>query len=245
MTHQYQISGMTCGSCVARVKSELLKLGDVVSANVQLQSPQASVSMNRHITTADLQKAVGRAGDFTITEQNQINKLLMKEDEATGDRPSSFPVFLIFGFIAGITLLIQVVKDSFSWMQWMGHFMAGFFFVFSFFKFMNLQGFAQGYRNYDVLAKRFPVWGYIYPFVELGLGIAFLTSFMPLGTNVATFLVMGISCIGIIQSLLKRSSFQCACLGTVIKLPLSKITLFEDALMMTMSLIMIINMLYK
>ena len=158
-----------------------------------------------------------------------------------GGVPTSL-FFLIFGFIAGVTFLIQVSRYSFSWLQWMTHFMAGFFLVFSFFKLMNVKGFAEGYRGYDVVAKQFPAWGYIYPFVELLLGLAFLTGFEPLGTNIAALLIMGISSIGVIQSLVQKTSFQCACLGTIIKLPLSKVTLFEDLLMVAMSGFMIIKM---
>ena len=120
--------------------------------------------------------------------------------------------------------------------------MAGFFLVFSFFKVMNLKGFAEGYRSYDVVAKAIPAYGFIYPFIELGLGIAFLTQWQPLATNIATLIVMGVSAIGVVQSLLRKSTFQCACLGTVIKLPLSKVTLFEDLLMVLMSIIMIVGL---
>jgi copper chaperone CopZ len=49
MTHTYHINGMTCSSCVGKVKSELLKLGDVTEARVQLQAPQATISMQQHI----------------------------------------------------------------------------------------------------------------------------------------------------------------------------------------------------
>jgi len=61
---------MTCGSCVARVKSELLKIGDVVTADVQLQSPQATISMSKHIATDLLQAAVSKAGSYTISEES-------------------------------------------------------------------------------------------------------------------------------------------------------------------------------
>jgi hypothetical protein len=44
----------------------------------------------------------------------------------------------------------------------------------------------------------------------------------------------------VVQSLIKKTNFQCACLGTIIKLPLSKVTLFEDLLMMVMSIIMLL-----
>lgn len=108
---------------------------------------------------------------------------------------------------------------------------------------MNLKGFAEGYQSYDVVAKQFSAWGYIYAFIELGLGIAFLTGFEPLIVNAITFVVMAVSTVGVVQSLLRKTSFQCACLGTVIKLPLSKVTLFEDLLMVAMSGTMLATML--
>jgi cation transport ATPase len=242
MVHTYTIKGMTCGSCVARVKSELLKLGEIVSADVQLQAPQATLEMSKHVATNTLQHALDKAGHYTIAEADGgMTIKTHTASDSTGEKNSYFPIFLIFGFIAGVTLLVQVTKYSFSWLQWMIHFMAGFFLVFSFFKLMNLKGFAEGYRTYDVVAKRFPVWGYIYPFVELLLGLAFLTNFLPLGINIVAFVVMGVSSIGVIQSLVNKTPFQCACLGTVIKLPLSKVTLIEDLLMVVMSGFMIIK----
>ena len=243
MTHTYQITGMTCNGCVAKVKSELLKLGDVTGAEVQLGSPQATITMSKHINTADLQTAVHKAGNYTITEINTAMHVGSGEagaNEAGTD--NYFPIILIFLYIAGITLLVQFSAGGFSWMQWMSHFMAGFFLVFSFFKLMNLNGFAEGYRMYDVVAKAIPAYGFVYPFIELALGIAFLTGFNPLLTNAVTLVVMSVSVIGVIQNLMKKSPFQCACLGTVIKLPLSKVTLFEDLLMIVMSAVMLVNM---
>lgn len=240
MTHTYNITGMTCGGCVAKVKSELLKLGDVTTAEVQLASPQATISMSKHINTAQLQEAVSRAGKYTITDADTgMHHMAADTTEPT---TSYFPIFLIFGYIAGTTLLIQVAQGGMNWMQWMSHFMAGFFLVFSFFKIMNLSGFAEGYRTYDIVAKAIPSYGYAYPFIELVLAIAFITGFNPFITNIVTLIVMAISSIGVIQSLLKKTPFQCACLGTVIRLPLSKVTLFEDLLMVAMSAFMLVKM---
>ncbi len=241
MTHQYQIEGMTCGGCVARVKSELLKLGDILSADVQLQAPQATITMNRHINTTTLQEAVSKAGHYTISDSGG-GHMAAATTVMAEEKSSYYPIFLIFGYIAGITILIQFMQGGFNWMQWMSHFMAGFFLVFSFFKLINLKGFAEGYRSYDIVAKQLPAWGFVYPFVELALGIAFLTGFDPLVTNLVTLVVMSVSTIGVVQSLVKKTPFQCACLGTVIKLPLSKVTLFEDLLMVAMSAVMLINM---
>jgi len=243
MTHTYNISGMTCDKCVAKVKSELLKLGDVVSAEVQLNAPQAKISMSKHITVSVLQQAINKAGAYTISEAEHVEyEKGLDAGSSTGGRDSYFPIVLIFGFLAGITILIQIVRNTFSWMEWMNHFMAGFFFVFSFFKFLDLKGFAQGYGTYDVVAGKFPTWGYIYPFVELLLGIALLTGIFPIGTNIAIIIVMAVASIGVIKSMLKKSTIQCACLGTIIRLPLGKVTLVEDVLMVVMSAGMLLLM---
>jgi hypothetical protein len=80
-----------------------------------------------------------------------------------------------------------------------------------------------------------PTWGYVYAFVELGLGIAYLVGYNPLITNGVTIVVMSISIVGVLQSVLNKKKIQCACLGTVFNLPMSTVTIIEDALMIAMS----------
>ena len=124
----------------------------------------------------------------------------------------------------------------------MSNFMAAFFLIFSFFKLLDVKGFAESYSTYDVIAKRWQGWGYVYAFVELGLGLAYLLRLNPLVTNVVTFVVMSISIIGVLQSVLNKRKIRCACLGAVFNLPMSTITIIEDALMIAMSLIMVISL---
>jgi copper chaperone CopZ len=240
MTHTYKISGMTCGSCVANVKSELLKMGDILSADIQLQSPQATISMNKHIPTVALQQAVSKAGHYTLAEADggMAGSMHVVKDEAE-ENNSYLPIYLIFGYISGISLLVQFVQGSFNWMQWMSHFMAGFFLTFSFFKLLNLKGFAESYSMYDIVAKKWSGWGYVYAFTELALGISFLTNFYPILTNAVTFVVMTVSIIGVLQSVLNKRKIKCACLGAVFNLPMSSITIIEDAVMMGMSGVML------
>jgi hypothetical protein len=137
---------------------------------------------------------------------------------------------------------MQINNERFDVMQFMQYFMAGFFLVFSFFKFLDLKGFAESYAMYDVIAKRISAWGYIYPFIELGLGIAFCINYQPNLTNIVALIVMSISIIGVLQSVLNKSKIQCACLGAVFKLPMSTVTIIEDGLMIAMSATMLFMM---
>jgi cation transport ATPase len=232
---------MTCNGCVARVKSELLKLGAVTEADVQLTAPQATVRMQEHIPVSVLQSAISKAGTFTITEEAHSMQETASGEEKTW-MATYKPLLLIGAFITGITLLLEVASGSFNPERGMQNFMAGFFLVFSFFKLLDIKGFAESYATYDVIAKRWPAWGFVYPFVELGLGLAYLLRLNPVLTNGATFAVMGISIIGVLQSVLNKRKIRCACLGAVFNLPMSTITIVEDALMIAMSGIMLISM---
>jgi S-adenosylmethionine synthetase len=58
-------------------------------------------------------------------------------------------------------------------------------------------------------------------------------------TTIATVALMTFSGIGVSVSLMRGQRFQCACLGTMIKVPLTKVTLIEDFGMAIMALVMI------
>ena len=122
----------------------------------------------------------------------------------------------------------------------MRHFMAGFFIVFAFFKLLNIEGFANSYQMYDIVAARWKTWGYVYPFVELALGIAYLINFAPFYTNITTAIILGISSIGVIESNINKRKIKCACLGDVFNLPMSTVTIIEDLTMVGMSIWMLL-----
>jgi hypothetical protein len=137
-----------------------------------------------------------------------------------------------------------MITGGANWPTWMNHFMAGFFLVFSFFKLLDLHGFADSYSTYDIIAKRWRGWAYLYAFIELGLGIAYLANVAILAVTAVTFVVMSISIVGVLQSVLNKRKIQCACLGAVFNLPMSTVTIIEDALMIVMSAAMLITILF-
>lgn len=122
---------------------------------------------------------------------------------------------------------------------WMNDFMAGFFLVFSFFKLLDVPAFARAYAGYDLLAMRVPAYGTVYPFIELALGVAYLTRFAPTATNLITLALMTFSALGVLRALADNKTIQCACLGAVFKLPMSRVTLIEDGLMALMAAAML------
>ena len=243
MTHTYNITGMTCNNCITKVKSELLKMGDITEADLQLTAPQATITMQKHIPVGSLQAAIQKAGNYTITEADGGMHHSSSDAETKTWFETYKPVLLILFYISLVTVIAATSTGGFDWMLGMRVFMSGFFFAFSFFKILDLKGFADNYADYDIIAKNYRGWGYIYAFIELGLGIAYAINFYPLLTNAVTLIVMSISIIGVLQSVLKKRKIQCACLGAVFNLPMSTVTILEDALMIAMSGIMLITLL--
>lgn len=152
------------------------------------------------------------------------------------------PLLTIIGLILLPVLTLawrDARMDALDLMRSMQLFMAGFFLVFSGFKLLDLPGFADGYATYDLLARRVKAYGYIYPFLELGLGLAYLTGYRLDAINIVTLVLMLFSGLGVADSIIHKRKFQCACLGTFIKVPLTTVTLVEDFGMAAMAALML------
>jgi len=233
MTHTYYVEGMTCSNCAAKIKSELLKLADVEAAGVSEKNNEAVITMSRHIPLAELQQAVSRAGKYSIAEKG--NHGVEMQAASTQSWIITYkPILVIFAYIVLISSVI-VYAYGLTPADWMNFFMAQFFLVFSFFKMLDLKGFAEGYSTYDLLAKKWKPYGFIYPFIELIFGISLLIGASHHLLYVLIAVVMGFSLLGVINSLRKKQVIECACLGTIFKIPLGTVTLIEDALMAVMS----------
>ena len=146
-----------------------------------------------------------------------------------------YPLLLILSYVVAVSFVSSITHNGVQGWLWMKNFMAGFFLVFSAFKLLDLPGFANAFATYDLLARRSRLYAFIYPFLELGLGFAYLVTFFPIFTNLFTLVLMIFSSIGVTKALLTKGHFQCACLGTLLKVPISSLTLFEDLLMAFMA----------
>lgn len=180
---------------------------------------------------------------MALVKQSEVSKAPKDHSKEHGmEKPNYAPLFTILGLILLVVLVVNVNEflqtGVFSWETAMMQYMAGFFLVFSGFKFLDIHGFAAGYSTYDLLAQRVFGYGFVYPFIELAFGLAYLTQTGLQYLNPIVVVVMVFSSLGVIQSLRAHRTIQCACLGTVIKLPLGTVTLIEDLGMAAMALML-------
>ncbi|MFN7019987.1 MAG: heavy-metal-associated domain-containing protein [Phycisphaerales bacterium] len=237
MIQIFELQGLHCGACVDRVSAALKQVPGVTAATVTLHPPRARIDSDTPVSIDALAAAVRSAGSYTISATPEPGA---PPDAAAPDAdnpPTSlYPLILIVAFIAGVTAMTTFVRATGGgWHGWMNDFMAGFFLVFSFFKFLDLRGFVSAYRRYDLLAAASPPWAWAYPFVELTLGVAYLLRWQPVATNIVTLVLMLIGAAGVLRALARRQRIRCACLGTALNLPMTTVTLIEDLAMAAMA----------
>lgn len=148
-------------------------------------------------------------------------------------------VYIFIGIILATYFRARQI-GSFDEITIMTNFMGFFFLAFGFFKAISWKNFALIFSSYDIVAKRIKVYAWIYPAIELGLAVMFLFHFKLFTANLITLIVMAVGSIGVYQNL--KTEIQCACLGTIIKVPLSNVSLLEDILMGVMALVMLFRL---
>jgi copper chaperone CopZ len=249
----YTVTGLTCKGCVART----LKVLQTFDGNAQVTLDPPSATLQAHDLNS-LNKALQAVGNYVLSDvpttsasaqtSNPLFTPVSTQVSIAAPTSNSWlvtyaPLLLIFGFITGVTSLEFLRSPNSSGETWMMDFMAGFFLVFGFFKLLNLRAFALNFKVYDLAAMAIPGYAIAYPFIEVGLGVAYLMRWSPSITNSITIVIMGVGAFGVLQALRHKKQIDCACLGTVFKLPMSTVTLFEDLLMLLMAVVMLASLL--
>lgn len=236
MKHTYSIDGMTCQSCKANVTNTLKDISGVTSVEVDLDAKEATIVMDHHIDTSTFQNSL--PDKYTLSEKNTHMPSVGDLTEERSKLAQLKPLFLILFYIAAASVLMH--RQEWNIAEMMIDFMGLFFIVFSFFKMLDLGGFAMTFAMYDPIANRIPVYSKVYPFIETGLGLMLLMRFNVEIAMVATIFILGFTTYGVTKTLLSKRTIKCACLGTALDLPMTEATFIENALMIIMSILMLV-----
>lgn len=234
---------MTCDSCKSTILQNLNELQEIEAVEVDRDKGEAIIFMTNNIEISKLQNAL--PSKFLISEKEidnfsvSSNKSTLEIDQEQSKLQQLKPLLIILTYISVASILMNYKNWNSS--EAMLDFMGLFYIVFSFFKMLDLKGFPESFRMYDPLAKRLPIYGRIYPFIETGLGLMLLMRYEVKIALIITLFVLGVTTIGVTKTLLDKKSIRCACLGTVLKLPMTEATFIENIIMIIMAISMLIN----
>jgi len=222
------VTGMTCTSCVARVEGALKAVAGVEHVHVDLKQGTAMVSGDDVLTLGALVQALIGEG-YGVTSE-AVAEAEVSTDASTITSAASFAPLLVAVALIGAGSLASGGADGF-----MARFMGGFFLVFGGLKLLDLRGFVSAYAMYDLLAARVTAYGWVYPFLEVGLGLAYLAVPGEANLHLATQGLMAFSSVGVILAVTRGEKLKCACMGTAFNLPMTTVTVVEDLGMAAMA----------
>ena len=220
---------MHCEACVSKVEKALHSVKGIEKATVNLNDEIAIIQGD-----SKLDEVISVIFDLGYTATLNDNSAI-KESTAK----KLIPLYLSFLYIIAGSLIIN--RSEFILENFMYDFMGLFFIVFSFFKFLDYKNFPSTFKMYDPIAKVIPLYGWIYPFIESMLGLAFLMREQLYIALIISLIILVTTTVGVVTTLIRKESIQCACLGTALKLPMTTATIIENSIMLFMTIWMLIK----
>lgn len=107
-------------------------------------------------------------------------------------------------------------------------------------KLQNLESFSGAFLGYDLLAKRWVPYAYLYPFAELLAGVLMTAGLLTWLSAPLALVIGGIGAVSVFKAVyLERRDLKCACVGGDSNVPLGFISLTENLMMVAMSIWML------
>ncbi|MFL2664884.1 MAG: heavy-metal-associated domain-containing protein [Dehalococcoidia bacterium] len=249
--HKFFVSGMTCMACVNSIKNALTIQYPDSKVNLSLKTSELTISSVEEIFLDKINKLVSELGSYSITNENPANtvnfvtfktkykKSLFSRiyNYFNDKRPILFALIIIS--ISSLALASNFNEESLL-RSFTTFYMGMFFTVFSFLKLINISGFAKNFAEYDFISKRIFKYALIYPFIELILGMYFLSGNSNIFIYPLIVIIMISQTFGVAKAVFQKQNIKCACMGDGINLSISGVTLFENLVMICMSIYMII-----
>jgi len=223
----FYLKGATCNTCVKKIYKSLLTLDGVLKIKISDDLNNIEVKFDDNLSLLDFNKKLREdyGSKYTISKESSEDMFVYA------------PLLVIL-----FSLLVFAFYFSDTINAFMNLYMSSFLIVFGLMKFWNLKEFKNTFAEYDIVASRVGFYGYLYPFLELYLGINLFFSNNYKFTYAFIFILSIVTSIGVLNSVMHKRKIKCACLGTFFNLPMSKITLFENGIMIIMSIIMFFNL---
>tara|TARA_B100001123_G_scaffold243023_2_gene271699 strand:- start:3100 stop:3888 length:789 start_codon:yes stop_codon:yes gene_type:complete len=150
------------------------------------------------------------------------------------------PVIYLFAVAAATALALSIgFLGAITW-QTLGWFISISMILLGMQKLRDIEGFTTMFLNYDVLARRWVPYAYVYPWVETGAGVLMTGMLLTWLAAPAALIISTIGAWSVFKAVyLDRRELKCACVGGGSNVPLGFVSLTENLAMMGMSLVML------
>jgi len=109
-------------------------------------------------------------------------------------------------------------------------------------KLKDVESFSTMFLNYDLLARRWVRYGYIYPYAEAGAGILMIAGALTWLAAPVALVIGGIGAVSVFKAVyIDKRELKCACVGGDTSVPLGFVSLTENVMMVAMAVWMMLK----
>lgn len=147
-----------------------------------------------------------------------------------------------FAYVMGGVLLVSTFLTFVRGIElerFIADFMAVFFITFAALKFIDIEGFALAYRDYDILASRIRPWGFALPFLEAFMGFWYLLSEAPNSLNLLVIVVAASAAYGALTEMRKKSRFSHTYFDGFVRLPMARAGFIENFMKLGLAILLL------
>ncbi|MDQ3126092.1 MAG: glutaredoxin [Pseudomonadota bacterium] len=146
------------------------------------------------------------------------------------------PVLAVFAVAALIALAIDWLSMGAITAMALPNFIAVAMCLLAMLKLQDVEKFSTMFLNYDLLARRWVPYGYIYPFAELGAGVLMLAGALTWLSAPVALIIGGIGAVSVFKAVyVDKRELKCACVGGTSNVPLGFVSLTENLMMVGMA----------
>ena len=151
------------------------------------------------------------------------------------------PVIAIFAVAFLLAVSVNVLLSwSMSWWAVIPHFIAITMVLLALQKLRDVESFSSMFLNYDLLARKWVPYGYIYPYAELVAGVLMLAGVLSIVSIPVALFIGTIGAVSVFKAVyVDKRELKCACVGGDTKVPLGFVSLTENLMMVGMALWML------
>ena len=152
------------------------------------------------------------------------------------------PVLAIFavGFLLAVAVGV-LTNWSMGYGMVLPHFISITMVLLALMKLRDVEGFSTMFLNYDVLAKRWVPYGYIYPYAELTAGLLMFAGVLSVVSIPLALFIGGIGAWSVFKAVyIEKRELKCACVGGDTNVPLGFVSLTENIMMVGMAIWMLV-----
>lgn len=196
--------------------------------------------MQRHGVETTPQTFIGgeRIGGY-----DELRKFFGEALPAEGET-SYRPVIALFGTALVMALaLAPVMGVPLLSLATLGTFVALAMCLLGVQKLRDVESFSTMFLNYDVLARRWVPYGYVYPYAETLAGVLMLGGLLPWLSGPVALFIGAVGAWSVFKAVyIDRRELKCACMGGDSNVPLGFVSLTENLMMLGMGLVTVVSL---